>query len=279
MTSPSSADPPHLDLLRSPRIKDARPICVHGRAWREARGVSRASLVGLCALWGMLLGPNGGARKRRATSPEISPTFVARARRCRCDKAHGPNDAEGVADTTSKRLEGVRLVTASRSASAAEVGEISGLETPNGLHMRLTGGSSTRSRGGSAEVLGLEAVVESVVDPPEISNAHQRCTKLSLVRDGLGLPKECRETLDRANVLQSFEPFVPVPHSPKRRESPPTGDRAARPNAAFQDAAEPMERDRTTTSMAVSARPTAPGTTRFEDAQAPVLPSHPMRPR
>ena len=54
------------------------------------------------------------------TSPESSPTFVARASRCRCDKAHGPKDAEGVVDTTSKRLEGVRLVTASRLASAAE---------------------------------------------------------------------------------------------------------------------------------------------------------------
>ena len=53
-------------------------------------------------------------------SPHISPTFVARASRCRCDKAHGPKDAEGVADPTSKRLEGVRLVTASRLASAAE---------------------------------------------------------------------------------------------------------------------------------------------------------------
>ena len=52
-------------------------------------------------------------------SPEISPAFVARAWRCRCDKAHGPKDAEGVVDTTLKRLEGVRLVTASRSASAA----------------------------------------------------------------------------------------------------------------------------------------------------------------
>ena len=56
---------------------------------------------------------------RHRASRRLYPTFVARARRCRCDKAHGPNDAEGVADTTSKRLEGVRLVIASRSASAA----------------------------------------------------------------------------------------------------------------------------------------------------------------
>ena len=36
-------------------------------------------------------------------SPHISPTFVARASRCRCDKAHGPKDAEGVVDTTVRR--------------------------------------------------------------------------------------------------------------------------------------------------------------------------------
>ena len=65
MTSPSSADPPHLDLLQSPRIEDARPICVHGRAWREARGMSRASFVEPCALWGILLGPNGGHMSQR----------------------------------------------------------------------------------------------------------------------------------------------------------------------------------------------------------------------
>ena len=128
-------------------------------------------------------------------------------------------------------------------------------------------------------VLELGAVVESVVDPPEISNACRQCTGLSLVRDGFGLPKKFRATLDRANVLQRFEPFVPAPHSSKRRESTPTDDRAARPKAALEDAAGLMERDRTTASMAVCARPGAPGTTRFEDAQAPVLPSHPMRPR
>ena len=61
-------------------------------------------------------------------SPEIAPAFVARASRCRGGKAHGPRErmraAEGVADTSanalSKRLEGVRLATASRLASAAE---------------------------------------------------------------------------------------------------------------------------------------------------------------
>ncbi len=41
-------------------------------------------------------------------SPHISPPFVARASRCRCDGGHGPEDGEGVADTTSSRLEGVR---------------------------------------------------------------------------------------------------------------------------------------------------------------------------
>ena len=103
----------------------------------------------------------------------------------------------------------------------------------------------------------LKAVVESVVDLPEISNACRQCTGLSLVRDGFGLPKKFRATLDRANVLQQFEPFIPVPHSSKRRESPPTDDRAARPKSAFEDAAGLMECDRTTTSWP-SARTWAP---------------------
>ena len=54
---------------------------------------------------------------------------------------------------------------------------------------------------------------------------------------------------------------------------------SARPKGAFEGVAGLMECDRTTTSTAVSARPTAPGTTGFEDAQAPVLPSHLMRSR
>ncbi len=58
-------------------------------------------------------------RRRSGASPEISPAFVARAARRRCDRPHGPKDAEGVADTTSKRLEGVQPVTAHGSASAA----------------------------------------------------------------------------------------------------------------------------------------------------------------
>ena len=52
--------------------------------------------------------------------PEISPTFVARAPRQCCGGPHGPKGAEGVADTTSKRLAGVRPVTAHGSVSAAE---------------------------------------------------------------------------------------------------------------------------------------------------------------
>ena len=80
--------------------------------------------------------PVPGSAEALPASPEISPAFVARASRCRCDKAHGPKEriraAEGVADTSadalSKRIEGVRLVTASRLASASqEAGEISGL--------------------------------------------------------------------------------------------------------------------------------------------------------
>ena len=59
-------------------------------------------------------------------SPEKSPIFVARAPSCRGSGPHGPQDAEGVVDTTSKRLEGVRPATAAtlgarsdRLASAA----------------------------------------------------------------------------------------------------------------------------------------------------------------
>ena len=55
-----------------------------------------------------------------AASPHISPPFVARASRCRCDGRHGPEHGEGVADTTSSRLQGVRPDTASRSACVAE---------------------------------------------------------------------------------------------------------------------------------------------------------------
>ena len=47
-------------------------------------------------------------------SSRFSLPFVARASGCRCDVRHGPEDGEGVADTTSSRLEGVRPDTASR---------------------------------------------------------------------------------------------------------------------------------------------------------------------
>ena len=61
--------------------------------------------------------------RRRCSSPHRSPTFVARASRRRGGGPHGPKErmraAEGVVDTTSKRLEGVRPVTAHGSASAA----------------------------------------------------------------------------------------------------------------------------------------------------------------
>ena len=53
-------------------------------------------------------------------SPYVAPTFVARAPKRRCGGAHGLKDAEGIVDTMSKRLEGVRPVTASDSASAVE---------------------------------------------------------------------------------------------------------------------------------------------------------------
>ena len=56
---------------------------------------------------------------RKRTECNTSPMFVARAPRRCCDWPNGPSDAEGVVDTTSKRREGVRPVTAHGSASAA----------------------------------------------------------------------------------------------------------------------------------------------------------------
>ena len=53
-------------------------------------------------------------------SPDMTPAFVARAPKHRCGGADGWKDAEGIADTMSKRLEGVRPATASDSAAAAE---------------------------------------------------------------------------------------------------------------------------------------------------------------
>ena len=60
---------------------------------------------------------------RRGPSPDMAPAFVARALKSRCGGAHGLKDAEGIADTMSKRLEGFRMprpATASDSAAAAE---------------------------------------------------------------------------------------------------------------------------------------------------------------
>ena len=64
---------------------------------------------------------------RRCCNVETSEMFPHKgtARKNRrffrvCGWPHGPKGAEGVADTTSKRLEGVRPVTAHGSASAAE---------------------------------------------------------------------------------------------------------------------------------------------------------------
>ena len=55
-----------------------------------------------------------------------------RAPRCRCDKAHGPKDAEGVADTTSKRLEGGTSLVYQRwqiGVRSRKLVEISGLDS------------------------------------------------------------------------------------------------------------------------------------------------------
>ena len=53
-------------------------------------------------------------------SPHISPAFVARALQRRCGGAQVRKDAEGIVETMSKRLEGVRPATASDSAAAVE---------------------------------------------------------------------------------------------------------------------------------------------------------------
>ncbi|MBF8269197.1 MAG: hypothetical protein HW386_906 [Gammaproteobacteria bacterium] len=52
------------------------------------------------------------------TSPHISLPDVTRASRCRRGGPHGLKDADGIADTMSKRPEGVRYGTPSRSATA-----------------------------------------------------------------------------------------------------------------------------------------------------------------
>ena len=65
-------------------------------------------------------------------SPEISPTFVARARRCRCDKAHGPKDAEGVVELRRSGLREYALSQRADPRPQQKVGEISGLTTKVG---------------------------------------------------------------------------------------------------------------------------------------------------
>ena len=59
----------------------------------------------------------------RAPGPHMAPAFVARASKRRSGGADGLKDAEGIVDTMSKRLEGLRVpspATASDSAAAAE---------------------------------------------------------------------------------------------------------------------------------------------------------------
>ena len=62
----------------------------------------------------------------------MSPIFVARALRCRDSGPHGPRGAEGVADTTSKRLEGVRPASAREKRPQQKIGDISRLGTVDG---------------------------------------------------------------------------------------------------------------------------------------------------
>ena len=69
---------------------------------------------------------------RSLPGPHISPPFVVRASRCRRDGGHGPEDGEGVALTTSSRLQGVRPDTASRD-DPEEVDDIAFVDAGNAL--------------------------------------------------------------------------------------------------------------------------------------------------
>ena len=133
-----------------------------------------------------------------SASAQISPAFVARAPRRRCGWPHGPKErfalAEGVADPSacalSKRLEGVRPVTAHGSASASQaVGEICALATvrDGGLHHRRPGrGGSLRAGAGPQLVRGSgRAHTIGAADPREL---HARAG-----RDGAGRPEQDRK--------------------------------------------------------------------------------------
>ena len=77
---------------------DRAPLSEHGSS--TERRSSRPAGCAKCPL-------RSSSDKRELTGPEISLTFVARARRCRCDKAHGPKEriraAEGVVELALTR--------------------------------------------------------------------------------------------------------------------------------------------------------------------------------
>ena len=103
-------------------------VMSEGEWYREDRGWHMPGIGGVVhnpsdAVHAMRAGPRAAAR------PVAPPGGLAaifhrcssRGRQDACGSGpHGPKDAEGVADTTSKRLEGVRTANASRLASAAE---------------------------------------------------------------------------------------------------------------------------------------------------------------
>ena len=86
----------------------------------KARGTEDLLIAVVDGLKGLSGGDHDGVSGLRGSNLHISPIFVARAWRRRGGGPHGLKNAEGIADTMSKRLEGVRPVTASGSAAAAE---------------------------------------------------------------------------------------------------------------------------------------------------------------
>ena len=124
--SASSSDPSPVEVSRRRRRKSASSLHRGAAAIEVSSGrFASGSFARIPVCTGMTEFHSHVRQNAPAPSGNISPIFVARAPRCHGSGSHGPRDAEGVADTTSKRLEGVRPATVSRLASASqEIGEI-----------------------------------------------------------------------------------------------------------------------------------------------------------
>ena len=114
------------DVLRQAIQLDGMPLHIVDTAGiREAtgeveqEGIRRAWLE-IEAADHVLLVVDGSRPNPAPASPDMAPAFVARASKRRRGEALGRKDAEGIVDTMSKRLEGVRPATASDSAAVAE---------------------------------------------------------------------------------------------------------------------------------------------------------------